>query len=148
MVTEKVLNMALDRRTSLRHPGCLPIRYRRSTTAEERISRLKDVGLGGIGFCCQERLTGGLLVEITVPELAGCHRLPATVLWCHDEGACFRAGARFEGCVDPFLARMLEQICHIEAYHRRMQEKTGQELSIERAALEWIDRFAARFPER
>ena len=46
---------------------------------------------------------------------------------------------------DAFTARMLEQIWQIMNYQNRLEQE-GRVLSIEEAALEWIDRYAAHFP--
>ncbi len=45
-----------------------------------------------------------------------------------------------------FEARMVEQIWQIVKY-RNMLEQQGRDISIEEAALEWIDRYAALFPQ-
>jgi len=41
----------------------------------------------------------------------------------------------------------VEQICHIEQYKRDMRDQEGRELTGEQAAYEWIERFAAEFPQ-
>jgi hypothetical protein len=46
---------------------------------------------------------------------------------------------------DAFTARMLEQVWQIINYQNRLEQE-GRLLSIEEAALEWIDRYAAYFP--
>jgi len=48
---------------------------------------------------------------------------------------------------DAFTARMLEQIWQIINYQNRLEQE-GRVLSIEEAAFEWIDRYAALFPQR
>jgi hypothetical protein len=42
--------------------------------------------------------------------------------------------------------RMLEQVCHIESYRKQVRVNEGRELNDEEAALEWISRNAAGFP--
>ena len=46
---------------------------------------------------------------------------------------------------DAFATRMLEQIWQIINYQNRLEQE-GRVLSIDEAALEWIDRYAAHFP--
>lgn len=46
---------------------------------------------------------------------------------------------------DTFTARMLEQIWQIINYQNRLEQE-GRVLSIDEAAFEWIDRYAAHFP--
>lgn len=47
---------------------------------------------------------------------------------------------------EAFAARMVEQLCHIAHYRLLAATDEGRSLSEERAAYEWIARFAARFP--
>lgn len=47
---------------------------------------------------------------------------------------------------DTFTARMLEQIWQIINYQNRLEQE-GRVLSIDEAAFEWIDRYAALFPQ-
>ncbi len=42
--------------------------------------------------------------------------------------------------------RLLEQICHIEAYRKTQAAQCNRHLSSNRAAMEWIARYAGRFP--
>ena len=55
-------------------------------------------------------------------------------------------GVSFVDPDDAFRTRMVEQICHIEHYKKEILEKEGRELTGEEAALEWIKRYAGRFP--
>ena len=48
---------------------------------------------------------------------------------------------------DAFLARMVEQVCHIEDYRKSVHRIEGRELSPEEAAMEWIEKYASQFPE-
>jgi hypothetical protein len=41
---------------------------------------------------------------------------------------------------------MVEQLCHIEAYRRRVLQDEGRRLTDEEAAMEWIANYADRFP--
>lgn len=139
--------MKRNRRISLRHPGGLATRYSLASETQARIGKLKDLGLGGLGLYCREPLFPGASVEVVVIMSSdGSIALPAIVLWCRSREVFFEVGARFEHTVDPFQARMLEQICYIEAYRRRIWETTGRTPSIDGAALEWIRKFASRFP--
>ena len=46
---------------------------------------------------------------------------------------------------DAFKTRMLAQVRQIRKY-KEILEKQGRYLSIEEAAMEWINRYAAEFP--
>jgi hypothetical protein len=41
---------------------------------------------------------------------------------------------------------MVDQLCHIEAYRKRVLAEQGRKLSSEAAAWEWVARYAAGFP--
>lgn len=138
--------MTKNRRMSLRHPGGLSVRYQLPAVGQECVGKLKNLGLGGLGLYCHEPLLPGLSVEVSIGILDASVSFPTMVLWCQGREPLFEAGARFARSVDPFRARMLEQICYIEAYRRRIRETTGQAPSTNGAALDWIRKFAARFP--
>lgn len=42
---------------------------------------------------------------------------------------------------------MVEQIYQIEEYKKHVMAREGRQLSIEAAAQEWIEKYAAQFPE-
>ena len=62
-----------------------------------------------------------------------------------DEG--YEVGVEFVMPDDEYRARMVEQLCYIEHYKRRVQAREGRELSGEQAAREWIEKYAAHFPD-
>jgi hypothetical protein len=47
---------------------------------------------------------------------------------------------------DPFAARMVAQVRLIERYRDEVLRREGRLLDGDSAALEWITRYAARFP--
>lgn len=72
--------------------------------------------------------------------------LAGAVVWCEAvNDREFEVGCEFLDASDGFAARMLDQICQIEAY-REMQRQEGRELSVEAAAEEWISRYAEHHP--
>ena len=145
-LTGNSLCMSKNRRMSLRHPGGLAIRCHLPSKKQAYVGELKNLGLGGFGLYCREPLLPGLAVEVSIATLNGGIAFPATVLWCRRRAPLFEAGARFAPSVDPFRARMLQQICYIEAYRHRIYKTTGRTPSADGAALEWIRKFASRFP--
>ena len=56
-------------------------------------------------------------------------------------------GAQFLAGQDAFRVRMVEQICYIRAYRRQVLAEEGRRLTPREAALEWVTRHAASFPE-
>jgi hypothetical protein len=107
---------------------------------------MKDVGLGGICFRSREYLEPGTMLELTVPDLNDTRPLRGRVVWCRQHGREYETGLSFATEAEVFHARMVEQVCHIEAYRKRVRKRDGRELSSERAAREWIAKYAHRFP--
>lgn len=108
---------------------------------------MKDIGCGGLAFHSPKRLPPDTRITLRLPGLQPPCELPeARVAWCRREGPGFAIGVCFGGVDEAFLVRMVEQVCHIESYRRRMA-RTGRELTSEQAADEWIACHAAGFPD-
>lgn len=138
--------MQLDRRVFLRHAGRVPISYRPIGLRDKGSGKIMDIGRGGLSFSSVRPLTHGIGIEIDLVGLGAPCQFPALVLWSKQTQDSYRIGARFGHQVDSFSARMLVQVCHIESYRREVQETEGRQLSSERAAEEWIRKFASQFP--
>ena len=85
-------------------------------------------------------------MSVTIPVLDANHEMHGWAAWCRPVGDHFETGMAFATEEDAFLARMVEQVCHIEAYRRRVRVSEGRTLTSEHAAREWIEKFAAKFP--
>jgi hypothetical protein len=59
----------------------------------------------------------------------------------------FDLGVAFLNAEDAYRARMVEQICHIESFRRKLISNEGRTLTPEAAAREWIARYADSFPD-
>ena len=136
----------MSARRYIRHPSELPIRYSFAPTRCARASRLKDLGRGGIRFQSDESVKPGTAMKVIIPVLDADHELHGWAAWSRRVGDQFETGMAFATEEDAFLARMVEQVCHIEAYRRRVRVREGRRLSSEGAAKEWIEKFAAEFP--
>jgi hypothetical protein len=42
---------------------------------------------------------------------------------------------------------MVQQVCSIENYRKEQREREGRRLSTQEAAVEWIEKYAGRFPD-
>lgn len=138
--------MQLDRRLFLRHTGGVPISYRPLGVGDKGLGQIWDIGRGGLSFSSVRPLTRGTGIEIDLLGLGAPCQFPARVLWSKHTPDSYRIGARFGHEVDAFHARMLVQVCHIESYRREVQDTEGRQLTSERAAEEWIRKYASRFP--
>jgi len=133
-------------RSFIRHPSDIPIEF----TAEDQHASvsipMKDVSVGGLSFSSSENMTMGTLLHIRIDVVQPTFEADGVVVWSRQEGEQFIIGMEFLHKEDIFLARMVEQICHIEHYRKEVDEKEGRQLTSQQAAKEWIAKFAKVFP--
>jgi hypothetical protein len=132
-------------RVYVRHPSEFPVELRAPDHGETQHERLRDVSTGGL--CCRSRVPfhEGEPVLVRIPIGGPGFEAEGRVAWCrsHEEG--YRIGIAFVAETEAFRARMVEQICHIERYHRQQLEE-GRVVTEEDAAVEWIAKYAGHFP--
>jgi PilZ domain len=131
-------------RVYVRHPSEFPIELRREGESTAR-ERLRDVSTGGL--CCRSssELVPGEVVRIHIPVGTPGFDVEGRVAWCRQDEQGYRVGIEFTSEVEAFRARMVEQVCHIERYHRQLLE-SGRAATEEEAGAEWIAKFAQHFP--
>ena len=132
-------------RVYVRHPSEFPVELTRDGNETAR-ERLQDVSAGGL--CCRsnEPFDTGDLVRVHIPLGGKGFSAEGRVAWCHgDDDEGYRIGIAFTSAVDAFRTRMVEQVCHIERYHKKLVSE-GHETTREQAAAEWIAKYAASFP--
>lgn len=127
------------------HPDDVPVRLARleaeaGTGFDMQHRRIQ----GGVVIHTRARVRPGDLVEVHT----GLRNRPvsyrARVLWVIDRERP-AVGLVFENEQQAFIARMTEQVCHIEQY-RRNQAAQGRLLTESEAAHEWIEQFSHDFP--
>jgi hypothetical protein len=131
-------------RVYVRHPSEFPVELRREGEDAAR-ERLRDVSTGGL--CCRSssELQPGERVRIHIPVGMPGLELEGRVAWCRSDGQGYLVGIAFTSEVEAFRARMVEQVCHIERYHRQLLAE-GRQATEEEAGAEWIAKFAQHFP--
>jgi hypothetical protein len=132
-------------RVYVRHPSEFPVELQAGTDRERRRERLRDLSEGGL--CCRSSVAfeTGERVRIRILVPTPGFEAEGRVAWCRAYDNGYRVGIEFAAPGDAFKARMVEQVCHIERYHRQ-QVAEGRDLSEEQAAVEWVGKYAARFP--
>lgn len=133
-------------RTYIRHPAHIPVRL----TVAEHLPRRQlahDVSVGGLALCWPEDIERGVAVEIQIDSVHPPFDALGRVAWHRHEGNHFLLGIEFLTQEDAFRARMVEQVCHIEAYRELIEREEHRMLDSEQAAWEWLERFAGAFPE-
>jgi hypothetical protein len=134
-------------RQFIRHPVSIPIEVCASEPVGCALHHAVNLSLGGLEFDSDAEIEPGSLVEVRIPIIEPAFATRGRVAWCQRRGDTVELGVQFLDADDAYRTRMVEQVCHIEEYRRRVQRLEGRELSAEEAASEWIHRFAAQFPE-
>lgn len=100
----------------------------------------------GITFPSEKAITPGTSIDIRITLRDQSIPLRGIVRWCSKHDTGYSIGVCFP--LDSwFSARMIEQACWIDCYHRRRQQQMGCSIPREQAAQEWIQKHAASFPQ-
>jgi len=133
-------------RNFIRHPSDIPIKFVEEKRQTPVLREMNDVGYGGLSFNSSKPLDTGTQLHICIDTVSPVFEAEGIVVWCKQEEEGYLVGMEFTNKKDTFLARMVEQICHIEHYKKEMLEKEGRKLTSKQAASEWISKFARIFP--
>lgn len=87
---------------------------------------------------------GGDYIELKSPLAPEVHA-QGQILWCRRHHKGYQIAIAFYSSDDLYRIRMLEQLCHINHYHKQ-QKRQGKVIPLDVAANEWIEKFAAHFP--
>lgn len=136
--------MIEELRRFIRHPSSVPMQVKLGEQHQQR--SLKDVSKGGLCFCSSEPIPAGKLVEVNILACKPGFTAKGIVSWCKPEGNQYLVGVNFQSKAITYALRMVEQICYIEDYRKRISANTGRQLTSDEAALEWIQKYAADFP--
>lgn len=133
-------------RRYIRHPAGIPIEVKAQGEMTHGIHNIVNLGVGGLAFRCPRDFAQGEVVEIRIAFVQPPFDAEARVAWCKPHGSGFELGIEFLNREDAYMARMVEQVCHIENYQKTVSRTEGRQLSLEDAAREWISKYAAKFP--
>ncbi|MEY8879476.1 MAG: PilZ domain-containing protein [Leptothrix sp. (in: b-proteobacteria)] len=134
-------------RQYIRHPIDMPIEIRTDPAGGASALAARDISVGGLALRSARAVAPGTPVEVRIPFVEPAFEARARVVWCRPrQEAGYDLGVTFLDAEDAYLARMVEQICHIEDYRRSVWRNEGRQLDPEQAAAEWIARYAAQFP--
>jgi hypothetical protein len=130
----------------IRHPVDFPIQVRRLWFNGRSSERPRGGSRLGLCFDSEDFVRPGSLVELSIPLRGDVQKFRGEVVLVRETGFGYEIGVWLQNESDAARARIVEQICHIETYLREKREREGRQLSRERAAREWIAKFAASFP--
>lgn len=133
-------------RTYIRHPANIPVQIEVESEAAGNIRRLANVSHGGLAFNSAAPIAKGSVIRLIIDAVDPVFAAQGIVTHAHREQAHYVIGIEFIHRNDLFVARMVEQICHIEQYKREVAANEGRQLSGQEAATEWIRKYANSFP--
>ena len=129
----------------IEHPRCVPVSLCATSARPFRNVNSASRHNGGIELFSHLGYMPGTALEVRVciegQQL--CYR--GLVVWRRHTEAGYELGLVFASDRDAFRARMVEQLCHIEAWRRR-HTGSGIPVEFEMAAAQWIARQSAGFP--
>ena len=130
-----------------RHEADIPIEVCLTDLVAHKKEYLNNISFGGLSFKSRESVEKGTLIDIRIPLVRPMFESKGKVAWCRKEDDVFNIGVEFVTPADGFKLRMLEQICDIEAYKKEIRKKEGRHITGEDAAIEWINKYADKFPK-
>ncbi len=136
-----------EKRKYSRHSLDIPIEIQMDEVAASELEYLIDISAGGLCFKSKIELKKGKKIHIKIPLIKPIFEAEGEVIWSKKRNDHYDVGIRFVQNIDSFRIRMVEQVCHIQQYKDDMKAKEGRVLNGTQAALEWIRKYAARFPK-
>jgi hypothetical protein len=133
-------------RQVIHHPIEVPIEVQTMGTQARDYLPASTTGLAELVFELSYRINVGEVVLVSIPSVDDGARIYGKVIWLAKSACGYVIGMSFYSEDEAFRMRMIEQICHIEAYRKKKLSREGRKLSSEEAATEWISRYAASFP--
>lgn len=134
-----------EMRRFIRHPADVPIEIRPDAGPGAGAPRLSNVCKGGLCCTTDDPLDEGARVNVRIALVDPPFEARTQVVWCRPRQDRFEIGLCFLDPEDRFRARMVEQLCQIDHYRRRVRQSEGRDLAPEDAAQEWIAKYARGF---
>lgn len=136
-----------DQTGFIHHPTGVPIEVRRIWLGRWRPPGSQERSDIGFIFESDHYLPPGATIEVSIPTRAGTQQFRGKVVLVRHTGECHEIGLWLPVAEEAGRMRIVEQICHIEAYLQQKKYAEGPyALNRERVAAEWIDRYAGNVP--
>ena len=130
----------------IRHPTDIPINCVLQDHYYCIRNAMLDVSAGGRSFSTDHFIPPGEEIHVNIYVQEPNFEADCEVRWCKRVSGYYHVGVSFKDAKEAFTFRMVEQVCHIEHYKRRVLAEEGRELTGEEAANEWITKYAPDFP--
>lgn len=121
-----------------RYTSDIPIHIVGEQVTSNQSQPLYNVSYGGLACSSDIEFHPGELIKVRIARVEPQFEGVGVVVWCDPTEVGYEVGIQFQEGRDAFAARMVEQICQIEAYRQKVLETEGRELSSNEAGLEWI----------
>jgi len=139
-------------RKYIRHPSNININFKFNDDVKFKKKYLNNVSHGGLCFSTDIYIKPGSKIHIQIKIHTPPFHADGLVAWCKKKDITssnnhYDVGIQFIDAKTEFAIRMVEQVCYIEKYKRDVLEKEGRKLTGEEAAVEWIKKYAKKFPK-
>jgi hypothetical protein len=125
-----------------RYASDLPIKYDLVAMAYDQKDYLKNISMGGLCLRSNNQyLEEGATILIQLPLVDSAFEGVGVVIWRSKNDVSYDVGVQFIDEDTVFRASLVDQVCQIEQYKRKVFEKEGRQLSGEEAAAEWNQRY-------
>ena len=133
----------MKQKSLIYHPNLVPLNIRK---VRERVE-MRSSCMGELAVHSQVYIPVGSQVLLSLYMGESTPSLYGRVIWLFGSDEEYLMGLTFDGADEAYKMRMVEQLCHIQAYRDAIARGEGRQLSDEEAAREWIGRYSAGFPE-
>ena len=129
------------------HPRGFPLEIRKKWFGGLlSVSKIESARIG-IMFDSSEYLRPGTIIELVIPVQTRLEKFTGTVVFVRSHAEHYEIGLWLSQGDDASRIRIVEQLCHIEAYMKEKKYREGPyNLNPERVASEWIAKYAAGVP--
>ncbi len=134
-------------REFIRHPVSVPFQLQQlDGELQYGPTTLNNVSIGGVSCQASDPVEKGKTVKLKIESINPDFEITGKTVWCRIKDDHYEIGIEFILTEDKaFLLKMIEQICHIEDYRNKVLQNEGRDLSSEKAAEEWIEKYASSF---
>ena len=133
----------------IHHPTAFPLTWRRIRRLKwKKNAQAEGQQPANIGLCFESEkyIKPGTELELEITLRGETQKFTGRVILVKNLGEKFEIGLWLSTREAAGRIRIVEQICHIEAYLKHKRHYEGPFMSPERVTQEWISRFASSFP--
>jgi len=131
----------------IHHPPSYPLRFRTLRRGQVSDHEAQTSGQKmGLCFKSHQYYPPGQHMEVMIEIKREAHYFTGEVVLVRSHEQYFEIGLWLDRPDSVAKLRILEQLCHIEAYTRHKHHHEGPFVSPEYIAREWISRYASSFP--